>query len=550
MLGEINSIVDAKHTQQANLPNVDLDNIITNLKLYKNDYMMLTSIYTEILTDDNVLFILTRVSQNKIFMEQFPEFYTKNAHGENVINCQQNSQYHRYGVFRHILYTIEHVGANNPKLSANDIRMLKWTMLLHDIGKPIVKSTNEDGKDSFAGHEDASVEIASAILERFDFTDYEKKVILTLIKHHDKYLNEGELTYDNLRFLAMELDNRPDLFNLLIEVKIADNKAKSIDVYNKFMVIVQKYYEFANEYFTVEDYKSISEQTNIDFNTKNADRINAVNQSNESENKDNVNAEHKQEIKINLKNEDEISDKEFESIYDAITIGKGLKYTFQPIIEFNKKEVIGYEIKPFLEMGKGVCISKVLNKSKNMKKHDRILQLLMINTLEAYLKVKNQNIGFLKIDLPSYENYVNKSRIFDALDTAQIVMEFNNYMKYNTTQLKDMINSIKIAKGFVLLDNYGDNNLDIKSLDVIKPDYIKYDLPKGDIDEITKKYIQELLTYCSSSDIRIIINHVNTEEQFEVIKECGPDLLQGDLFAKPNTKIEFDGLDFKDEEII
>ena len=247
---EIGSFWEEERAYEEVLPNVDIQNIITNLKLRSNNVAMLTDLYTEILMDDNVLYILTKVSQNVVFMEHFPEFYQKNLEGENVINCQQNSKYHRYGVFKHILYTIEHVGKNNPKLTANDLRLLKWTMLLHDIGKPSVKIINEDGSESFAGHDEASLEIASRILDRFDFEEYDKKIILTLIKYHDKYLNEGELTYDNLRFLAAELDDRADLFNLLIEVKVADNKAKTIDVYNKFMVVVKKYYDFANEYFS------------------------------------------------------------------------------------------------------------------------------------------------------------------------------------------------------------------------------------------------------------------------------------------------------------
>jgi len=98
---------------------------------------MLTETYTNILCDENVAFILTKVSQDPIFRRQFPEFYEVNKYGENVINCQQNSPYHKYGVFKHILTTIEAVG--NPQIPIGDWqkKVLKWTMLLHDIGKAI-----------------------------------------------------------------------------------------------------------------------------------------------------------------------------------------------------------------------------------------------------------------------------------------------------------------------------------------------------------------------------------------------------------------------------
>ena len=78
--------------------------IISQLQMYDNDPKELTRIYTDILEEDNVSFILTKISQDKIFVKHFPEFYEKNEFGENVLNCQQNSDYHKYGVFKHILY--------------------------------------------------------------------------------------------------------------------------------------------------------------------------------------------------------------------------------------------------------------------------------------------------------------------------------------------------------------------------------------------------------------------------------------------------------------
>lgn len=548
---EMGSFWEEEKAPEEVLPNVDIQNIITNLKLSTNNTVMLTNLYTEILTDDNVLYILTKVSQNAVFMEHFPEFYEKNEDGENVINCQQNSKYHRYGVFKHILYTIEHVGANNPKLNAEDIKILKWTMLLHDIGKPKVKMTNEDGHDSFAGHDEASLEIAARVLERFDFNEYDKKTILTLIRYHDRYLNEGELTYDNLRFLAAELDDRPDLFNLLIEVKIADNKAKTIDVYNQFMVNVKKYYDFANEYFSSSDYADIGESDSLissssdDIITSNDSTTiimdDIPNESSETKplNDENVTIKVETQI-IDIKDANDITDAEFEKIYQAITAGKACRYLFQPIISLRKKEVYGYEIKPVLNIGEGITLEKVLKKSRDVKKYERVQQLLFVAMMENYVKLKNGKIGFIKIDVPSYDIYVNKSRIYDMFDDCKIVMQFNNYLKYNTVELKNKIEEIRRKQGFVLLDNYQDNNLDLTSLDVINPEYIKYDLPKGDMDEKVKKYITDILTYGSSSGVRSIFNHIDNEEEYEFIKSCGADLVQGRYFAAPSERAEFD----------
>ena len=305
-----NDIMDIKEIAK-------LNGIIQKLKLYDSNPEELTKVYTNILFDDNVSFILTKVSQDKIFMKQFPEFYEVNEYGENVINCQQNNSFHKYGVFKHILYTIEFAG--NPQIPIGDWqkRILKWTMFLHDIGKPYVKKIAEDGTESFAGHEDKSAELAVDILNRLSFEDDEKKIILTLVKYHDKFLNIGEVTDDNLKFLASELNNSKDLFYLLIDVKEADAKAKSLDVYNNFKIVKEKYINFATRYFAYAQEK----ETDIE-------------QSGESSKKEQV-----QEIELPPPTMEEL-----EVLLDNVLSKKNIKSLYQPVVDLKNSNVYGYEV--------------------------------------------------------------------------------------------------------------------------------------------------------------------------------------------------------------
>ena len=254
--------------------------------------------------------------------------------GESVINCQQNSPYHRYGVFKHILYTIENIGKDSLRYNSHDIKLLKWTMLLHDIGKPIAKTINSEGFDSFSGHDDISVELASGIIDRFDFDEQDKRIMLTLIKYHDRYLNEGDLTYDNLSFLAKELGDKKDLFYMLIEVKLADNRAKSIDVYNKFMTVVGKYYDFANEYFLNDE---INKLFDIDMDSK------TFGFDEDEFSKTNENFSKRGEY-IEGGSSEDITEKIIIDLTRNITLGKSLKCYYQPIVDLKKNDVNGYEV--------------------------------------------------------------------------------------------------------------------------------------------------------------------------------------------------------------
>lgn len=543
---EVDDLIDREYTRdEETVTNHEINKIITNLQLYSNNIEMLTRQYTDILEDENVVYIMTRISQNPVFMKHFPEFYEKNANGESVINCQQNSKYHRYGVFKHILYTIENVGRDSLKFSSHDMKILKWTMLLHDIGKPMAKTINSEGFDSFAGHDDLSVVLADKILNRFDFDESDKKIILTLIKYHDRYLNEGDLTYDNLSFLAQELENKKDLFYLLIEVKLADNKAKSVDVYNKFMTVVGKYYDFANEYFSHEETNNlfasidgeesiIGSQPNVNLETDLSERG----------------------VYKEGGSDEDLTEKIIADLTKDITIGKRLKCYYQAVVDLKKRQVNGYEVYYKIVTDEDFSYKQIIRKAKEFGKYDKLQQMLFVNALERFNEVKGKQeiTEYINIDAKSYQNYVNKARIFDLIEKNNVVFEFNNFETLINSKIKELSDEIFIRKGNVAIDNFESSNKTLKDLEQIEPKYIKYKL--DDTEENTKQCLQELSTFCLLNSINLIVFGIDTKELLDFAVECNVRYVQGAYFGKYTDGLDLDSqtineiLDNLKEELI
>lgn len=92
----------------------------------------------------------------------------------NLYEIKQNNYNHIYDVFIHTLKTVESV----PK----DI-VLRWTMLLHDIGK-IDTKVIKGAFEHFPKHNIRSVELAKEILNRLKFSNSMKDEILELIMFH------------------------------------------------------------------------------------------------------------------------------------------------------------------------------------------------------------------------------------------------------------------------------------------------------------------------------------------------------------------------------
>ncbi|MDO4282888.1 MAG: EAL domain-containing protein [Clostridia bacterium] len=505
------SIMDARELAR-------IRSIIANLKIYDENPHMLTETYTNILCDDNVAFILTKVSQDPIFMRHFPEFYEVNKYGENVINCQQNSPYHKYGVFKHILTTIEAVG--NPQIPISDWqkKVLKWTMLLHDIGKPYVKTISEEGNESFVGHDEKSVELAQGILDRFEFSDDEKKIILKLIKYHDKFLNEGEITYDNMKFLANELGNSKELFYLLIDVKDSDAKAKSMEVYNKYKLTKNKYLEFVNSYF------SSNNMTTNDETIKNKEDDSQF---------------------------DEMTQLELENLVNDIISKKKIKAVFQPVIDLQSCSVYGYETFTRIQSTKRIEIIELLNYAIETGKNERVQQSLFINGVEEFEKIVNKeaNVLFVNTDLVSYEKYINKPRLYDMMSRNKIVVEFHNYEKQDLTRLQLVIQSIHEHNGLVALDQFGTGTLNIDDINFLDLDYIIPDMSliRGIANDIEKqKYMNELVTFGIVKGTSILVVGVESKEELDVLRKFGVKLVQGYYFEKPSDTINMINTNIKE----
>ncbi len=494
-----------------------LRNIINNLNMYANNVKTITEIYTNVLLDSNVSYFLPKISQEDVFAKHFPELFVYNDYGENLFNCQQNSIHHRYSVFYHIVASIENANVTEISVADWQRKVIKWTMFLHDIGKPYVKLLTEENDvlyESFAGHDEKSVELAQQILNRFDFTENEKNIILTLIKYHDKYLRLEEVTNENLTFLAQELNNDKELFYLLINVKDADAKAKSTETYNEFKLIKEKFYDFADSYFNKSSRKKI-----------------------EVAEKDDKTSE-KEEKEVDEK----ITSREIKEIIDQVITKKNIRVKYQPIVDLKTQNVYGYEVLSQLNVGRRIKTDKLLEVAKDYDDYDKLQQVLFTNAIEQFENVINResNTIMVNIDYDSYVKYVNKPRIYDMMARNKVVIEFQNYETKDLTEIQETIQSIHLKGGKVAFDNYRLDKLTIEDMCYLDVDYIIPDM--SFIKDIHKnfekqKMINNMITYTISKDINLIACGVEDKKILDTLKLVGVRLVQGYYFGKPLPEI-------------
>ena len=95
---------------------------------------------------------------------------------EPLVTLKQHSPWHCWGGWEHTIRAVETAPADE---------ILRLTMLLHDIGKPSCKSTDEKGIDHFYGHPSAGAKLAGQMLRALKFDNKTRERVGILVEHHD-----------------------------------------------------------------------------------------------------------------------------------------------------------------------------------------------------------------------------------------------------------------------------------------------------------------------------------------------------------------------------
>lgn len=141
-----------------------------------------------------------------ITKEFLPEF-------DLCMETPQNTPHHCYTVGEHILHSLLYV---------KEDRVLRITMLLHDIAKPVVRKTDENGRDHFKNHGPEGEKMAKSILRRLKFDNDTISKVTRLIRWHDLRPSSDPVEVRKAMNIIGE-----DLFPMWMEVQKADSQAQS-----------------------------------------------------------------------------------------------------------------------------------------------------------------------------------------------------------------------------------------------------------------------------------------------------------------------------------
>lgn len=152
---------------------------------------------------------------------------------DDAFETLQNNPHHMYTVGEHIVRCMSNV--------RND-KALRIAALLHDIGKPLTRTTDKKGIDHFHGHVELSEEMALKILRRLKFDNDTISKVSRYIRYHDCDI---EPTHKAVRRAVSKIGE--EYFGQVLEIKQADILAQSYYRREEKLALLSKVVSIYNE---------------------------------------------------------------------------------------------------------------------------------------------------------------------------------------------------------------------------------------------------------------------------------------------------------------
>lgn len=132
---------------------------------------------------------------------------------DEMMQTTQETPHHKYSVGEHTIKAIEMIRAD---------KVLRLTMLLHDVAKPQMKTIDGNGVAHFKMHDIKGADMAKAILRRLKFDNDTLGKVTRLVQYHDY-----RIPAEPKRVRRAMNKIGEDLFPYYLEVRRADTMAQS-----------------------------------------------------------------------------------------------------------------------------------------------------------------------------------------------------------------------------------------------------------------------------------------------------------------------------------
>ncbi|MGN0114489.1 MAG: EAL domain-containing protein, partial [Acutalibacteraceae bacterium] len=196
---------------------------------------------------------------------------------------------------------------------------------------------------------------------------------------------------------------------------------------------------------------------------------------------------------------------------------------FIPIIE-NDSE--------FIELGEWILLKAMLDMKPLLKEHPDFLL--------------NVNLSYKQLQQDSFASMVRKNLKLADYPPENLCLEITERCRIiDIDRFSRIISDLRAIGVSFAIDDFGTGYSSMNILNQMKCDYIKID--KVFVDDVTEesinaKVIRTLSDLSGIYNSKVCVEGVETKEQYEVLKKCKVDSMQGYYFSRPVDLQKFNSL--------
>ncbi|UTF61705.1 EAL domain-containing protein [Gilvimarinus sp. DA14] len=221
-------------------------------------------------------------------------------------------------------------------------------------------------------------------------------------------------------------------------------------------------------------------------------------------------------------------------------LGFDFSMAFQPIVDLQLREVVGYEALCRGVNGESAASVIARVDQSNLYRFDQTCRVKAIE-LAAKLNLK----GYLSINFLPNAVYRPELCIRTTLAAARrhgfpverIMFEITEVEQVgDSAHLRTIVDYYQRTGFITALDDFGAGYAGLNLLSSFHPDVVKLDrelISNIDQSEVKQIILRHLLAMCDELDILILAEGVEKREELEILLSMGVKRFQGYLFAKP-----------------
>lgn len=222
---------------------------------------------------------------------------------------------------------------------------------------------------------------------------------------------------------------------------------------------------------------------------------------------------------------------------------------FQPIIGVDKSDVFAYEILGRICTPRGIETLGSFFHNPNISSHEKVMvdRLVRFKAMEQLKQKQRNEVLFLNIQPRWLLPYIDENDSFPTLQELtridlngnQIVIELcEDEFEEENDVLLNLVQRYREAGCKIAIDDFGKGFSSLDRIVLLKPDYLK--IGAGMIEnnhnpEFGQYIMESLGMLCEKTGTSLILEEVETMDQFLMGLDAGVRFFQGHLFARPGS---------------